>query len=67
MGFNNRPIEELDALVIKKAYYVLGISIAGLSLIMINWLGVSTIMFDIMTIRKVVLSAVYYVIPMQPR
>ncbi len=57
----------MDALVIKKAYYVLGISIAGLSLIMINWLGVSTIMFDIMAIRKVVLSAVYYVVPMQPR
>ncbi|GAB6946214.1 hypothetical protein JCM16161A_03440 [Vulcanisaeta sp. JCM 16161] len=64
MGINNRPIEELDALVVRKAYYVLGISIAGLSLIMINWLGVSTIMFDVMTIRKVMLSAIYYVIPM---
>ncbi len=64
MGFGNRPVEELDALVVRKAYYVLGISVAGLSLIMINWLGLSSIMFSIMTIKKVVLSSVYYVIPM---
>ena len=64
MGINNKPIEELDTLVIKKAYYVLSVSIAGLSLIMINWLGISTIMFDIMAIKRVVLSSVYYVVPM---
>ncbi|ADY00758.1 hypothetical protein VMUT_0547 [Vulcanisaeta moutnovskia 768-28] len=64
MGVNNKPIEELDALVIKRAYYVLGISIAGLSLIMFNWLSLSAIMFNIMAIKKVVLNAVYYVIPM---
>ncbi|WP_054854182.1 MFS transporter [Vulcanisaeta distributa] len=64
MGVNNRPIEELDALVIKRAYYVLGISIAGLSLVMINWLGLSVMMYDIMTIKKIALNAVYYVVPM---
>ncbi|WP_054857130.1 hypothetical protein [Vulcanisaeta sp. JCM 16159] len=64
MGVNNRPIEELDALVIKRAYYVLGISIAGLSLVMINWLGLSVMMYNVMTIKKIALNAVYYVVPM---
>ncbi len=50
--------------MIRRAYYVLGVSIAGLSLIMINWLGLSTIMFGIMAIKRVVLSTVYYVVPM---
>ncbi|MGC9153426.1 MAG: MFS transporter [Vulcanisaeta sp.] len=64
MGVEGRPIEELDALVIRKAYYVLGISIAGLSLIMLNWLGASSIMFELMNIKKVILSTIYYVVPM---
>ncbi len=64
MGVNNRPVEELDTLVIRRAYYVLGISITGLSLIMLNWLGLSSIMFNVMPIKRIVLSAVYYIIPM---
>ena len=64
MGVEGKPIEELDALVIRKAYYVLGISIAGLSLIMLNWLGASSIMFELMNIKKVILSTIYYVVPM---
>ncbi|WP_264890738.1 MFS transporter [Vulcanisaeta souniana] len=57
-------MEELDTLIIKRAYYVLGISIAGLSLIMLNWLGLSSIMFNVMTIKRIVLGAVYYIVPM---
>jgi len=64
VGVEGKPIEELDALVIRKAYYVLGISIAGLSLIMLNWLGASSIMFELMNIKKVILSTIYYVVPM---
>ncbi|WP_054843594.1 hypothetical protein [Vulcanisaeta souniana] len=64
MGVNNKPVEELDTLIIKRAYYVLGISIAGLSLIMLNWLGLSSIMFNVMTIKRIVLGAVYYIVPM---
>ncbi|MFB6470279.1 MAG: MFS transporter [Vulcanisaeta sp. AZ3] len=63
MGVEDRSIEETDALVIRRAYYVLSVSITGLLLIMINWVGVSSIMYNIMSIRKIVLNAVYYVVP----
>ncbi|WP_069807864.1 hypothetical protein [Vulcanisaeta thermophila] len=64
MGFNNKSIEELGLGVMRRAYYVLGISIVGLFLVMINWVGLSSVMYYIMTIKRVVLGMTYYVIPM---
>jgi len=64
VGVTGRPVEESDALVIKKAYYVLGISIAGLSLILLNWLDASAMMFDLMNIKRIILGAMYYMVPM---
>jgi len=64
VGVAGRPVEESDALVVKKAYYVLGISIAGLSLILLNWLDASAMMFDLMNIKRIILGAMYYMVPM---
>lgn len=64
MGVTGRPIGEIHASIIRRAYYVLGISIFGLSLILLNWLSASAMMYELMNIRRIVLGVAYYIVPM---
>jgi MFS family permease len=53
-------VERLDARILKRAYYSLVLSVTGLVLVMVNWVGVTVNMYSFMNLHGVSVNTVIH-------